>query len=280
MDPELELALAMSLSLAAEEEEEQRRRKQKEEKRRRQQRPRQEQDAARAARQQEDEEEKQLQMLLDEELAQAVAAVENEDVFRCDEVLAQEATEAGWPHSHDTVRPPPALCRDDSELAAQLATQLNSEMLELDEAVARAIQAERPPAAPAPLPLPLPPPPHQMAAPLLFAPPPGVPQAVGASDFADLESMTPEQLAAFTERLQDVPRTVPTSALARLPEETVTRAVEGEECLVCLEAFEVGDTLRRLPCLHRFHKHCIDTWFQQNNICPECRTEVSRETIP
>lgn len=32
-------------------------------------------------------------------------------------------------------------------------------------------------------------------------------------------------------------------------------------CMVCLMSFEVGDTIRMLPCGHLFHEMCIDTWY-------------------
>jgi len=35
---------------------------------------------------------------------------------------------------------------------------------------------------------------------------------------------------------------------------------EDPECRVCLSQFERNETLRTLPCLHRFHRSCIDNW--------------------
>jgi len=34
------------------------------------------------------------------------------------------------------------------------------------------------------------------------------------------------------------------------------------ECRICLSQFESNETLRTLPCLHRFHRDCIDNWIQ------------------
>jgi len=35
---------------------------------------------------------------------------------------------------------------------------------------------------------------------------------------------------------------------------------EEEECIICLESYQEGDTIRRLPCKHEFHSTCVDTW--------------------
>jgi len=44
-----------------------------------------------------------------------------------------------------------------------------------------------------------------------------------------------------------------------------------EECMVCLETLQKGDELRVLPCLHRFHRSCIDSWLARKAICPICK---------
>lgn len=35
-----------------------------------------------------------------------------------------------------------------------------------------------------------------------------------------------------------------------------------KECAVCLSTYEPGDALRVLPCLHRFHKDCLNRWIE------------------
>jgi hypothetical protein len=54
----------------------------------------------------------------------------------------------------------------------------------------------------------------------------------------------------------------------------------GEEvdllCRICLEPFAIGQTLRWLPCTHRYHKHCADHWLLrtqrgQTRSCPLCK---------
>lgn len=37
-------------------------------------------------------------------------------------------------------------------------------------------------------------------------------------------------------------------------------------CLVCREDFHAGESLRLLPCLHRYHVRCIDAWLCINRV--------------
>eukprot|EP00927_Polykrikos_kofoidii_P030078 TRINITY_DN25942_c0_g1_i1.p1 TRINITY_DN25942_c0_g1~~TRINITY_DN25942_c0_g1_i1.p1 ORF type:complete len:446 (-),score=38.52 TRINITY_DN25942_c0_g1_i1:369-1706(-) len=41
-------------------------------------------------------------------------------------------------------------------------------------------------------------------------------------------------------------------------------------CIVCMQTFCSGETLRILPCFHRFHQGCIDPWLRENAKCPSC----------
>ena len=42
-------------------------------------------------------------------------------------------------------------------------------------------------------------------------------------------------------------------------------------CTVCLEDFKLDDEVRISPCLHVYHKACIETWLGIRNICPNCK---------
>ncbi|KKZ61242.1 hypothetical protein EMCG_04114 [[Emmonsia] crescens] len=43
---------------------------------------------------------------------------------------------------------------------------------------------------------------------------------------------------------------------------------EPQECTICMEEYEVGDTLARLECLCKFHKPCIMGWLERKMECP------------
>lgn len=48
-----------------------------------------------------------------------------------------------------------------------------------------------------------------------------------------------------------------------------------KDCSICMDAFEAGDAVRSLPCLHRFHVACVDRWLTQHNAsCPVCKMPI------
>jgi hypothetical protein len=52
------------------------------------------------------------------------------------------------------------------------------------------------------------------------------------------------------------------------------KAEENSKCLVCMEEYQDGETLKTLPCFHKYHKECIEGWFKHQNFCPFCRNVV------
>lgn len=51
------------------------------------------------------------------------------------------------------------------------------------------------------------------------------------------------------------------------------------ECSICLEEYKADDVLRKLPCDHRYHEHCITKYVTMGNLnCPLCRQPISRKT--
>jgi len=45
-------------------------------------------------------------------------------------------------------------------------------------------------------------------------------------------------------------------------------------CTVCLGEFTKGEKLKSLPCVHFFHKECIDSWLMVGHTCPVCKALV------
>ncbi|KAJ4897058.1 NEP1-interacting protein-like 1 [Raphanus sativus] len=66
-------------------------------------------------------------------------------------------------------------------------------------------------------------------------------------------------------------------SLDRIPKVLITDT-SGEmmvSCSVCLQDFQVGETVRSLPhCHHMFHLPCIDKWLEGHASCPLCRRDL------
>jgi hypothetical protein len=66
--------------------------------------------------------------------------------------------------------------------------------------------------------------------------------------------------------------------ILELPEEEIhnKEGVNSDEpCSICLQEFNEGDEVRRLPgCKHTFHKCCVDLWLLQQAHCPLCKGKV------
>ena len=52
---------------------------------------------------------------------------------------------------------------------------------------------------------------------------------------------------------------------------------DSEKCTVCLTEFEIGEDVRRLPCMHLFHTGCVDQWLRTNKRCPICRVDIETQ---
>ena len=63
-----------------------------------------------------------------------------------------------------------------------------------------------------------------------------------------------------------------TSTVQITAKDSDEESAQENECEICLMEMEATDVLRFLPCTHKFHQLCIDTWLNFGNArCPKCR---------
>jgi len=47
-----------------------------------------------------------------------------------------------------------------------------------------------------------------------------------------------------------------------------------ESCPICIVDYKTGDKVKTLPCLHRFHRECVDKWLLMKSDCPICKYDL------
>ncbi|KAL8162883.1 hypothetical protein V2J09_014372 [Rumex salicifolius] len=62
--------------------------------------------------------------------------------------------------------------------------------------------------------------------------------------------------------------------ISNLPE-SIVQTSSNDSCTICLEEPSIGETIRHLPCLHKFHKECIDSWLRRKRSCPICKSDIT-----
>ena len=51
--------------------------------------------------------------------------------------------------------------------------------------------------------------------------------------------------------------------------------VSNTVCAVCCDEFNTEEEVRVLPCLHFYHRECIDQWLMYHRQCPICKHIVA-----
>ncbi|TWW60146.1 RING finger protein 215 isoform X2 [Takifugu flavidus] len=57
-----------------------------------------------------------------------------------------------------------------------------------------------------------------------------------------------------------------------------SQPLEADNCAVCLEPFHNNQCLRVLPCLHEYHRECVDPWLLLQHTCPLCKRSIFSES--
>lgn len=103
-------------------------------------------------------------------------------------------------------------------------------------------------------------------------------------DDVDPDAMTYEQLLALQERIGDVKKkgasvsTITSTTQTYVYHKPAGNTSDGNEnakCSVCMDDFAEGDEVRMLPCIHAYHRACIDQWLVKKAACPVCQRPIA-----
>ena len=88
---------------------------------------------------------------------------------------------------------------------------------------------------------------------------------------AILQNMAPSY-AAFASSMQ---LNRPINISQNIPPRKMESSDGEQQCSICQEEIEVGESIKILPCKHHFHTDCIDHWLSMHADCPVCRKNVN-----
>lgn len=110
--------------------------------------------------------------------------------------------------------------------------------------------------------------------------------ARGSVTFEESGSLPFLSLAQFfllNEEDDDQPRGLTKEQIDNLTMRNFGESDALKTCSVCITEYTEGNKLRKLPCSHEYHVHCIDRWLSENSTCPICRravlTSSNRESV-
>jgi hypothetical protein len=47
-----------------------------------------------------------------------------------------------------------------------------------------------------------------------------------------------------------------------------------DTCPICIGDYKIGEKMKTLPCMHRFHNDCVDKWLSMKSDCPVCKYDL------
>jgi hypothetical protein len=91
------------------------------------------------------------------------------------------------------------------------------------------------------------------------------------------DEMTYEELLELGERIGFVSRGFTEEQIQLIPIVKYKKShteIKDEMCSVCQYDYLPGERLRKLTCIHSFHRRCVDDWLKKEKVCPNCKEEV------
>ena len=90
------------------------------------------------------------------------------------------------------------------------------------------------------------------------------------------DAMTYEQLLSLENEVGSVKRGLTKQELSKIPFKIYAKYKYNgqEECSICRDNYQNGETIKELPCGHIYHVNCIDKWLEQERKCPYCNKEI------
>jgi hypothetical protein len=85
-----------------------------------------------------------------------------------------------------------------------------------------------------------------------------------------------EELLNLQERIGNVPVGIDKETLENITSKFKLKKIPEDEklCSICYDDFKINENVRKLPCMHLYHSHCIDKWLKNSKKCPLCQKEI------
>lgn len=108
----------------------------------------------------------------------------------------------------------------------------------------------------------------------------GIPDILSSMPTADMDMSYENLIARFGDGHHQTAATkssidsLPTMKYSTVGKSTGSDDADDEKCscAVCMEDYAVDEEISIMPCLHKFHRECINTWLRQSNTCPICKS--------
>ncbi|XP_043931061.1 E3 ubiquitin-protein ligase ZSWIM2 [Protopterus annectens] len=85
----------------------------------------------------------------------------------------------------------------------------------------------------------------------------------------DIDTMCSSSLPGVSQEQNVVPKHIVKALPFMIVRQGSKLLLPGYQCRMCLSIFNISQSVRYLPCNHKFHKECIDPWLlQECNSCP------------